>query len=171
MRSINMRLPKQRLGHTNCPLVSFVKSETKEKKGENMILDWAVVLSRGFRAHRAIAIGCVVCMVFIGAASGAAFVLKAVRTYSGACETLAGVPGILQAALFIPKGNCDFGDADDPNADPKPNHKCPPSACSVDGHKGTCGPDNSDPPVLCQRHHKPVCVCIVGKESRDEDKH
>jgi hypothetical protein len=119
-----------------------------------------------FKISKPFIVCLLVCMVFLGVASGAAFVLKTVQSYSGACGTLAGVPGILQAALFIPKGDCKFGDDDDPDAHPK-NHKCPPSACSVDGHKGKCEPDSSSPPLLCQRHHRPVCVCEVENESRD----
>lgn len=117
-----------------------------------------------------------VCLVFLGVASGAAYVLKTVQSVSGACETLAGFPGILQMAGFVPSGNCRFGnpwDDDDRFADPEKdrgkNHQCPPSACSTsDGKKGKCEPDPSN--HLCKRHHQPVCVCEVKNESRDDGK-
>ena len=111
------------------------------------------------------------CLFSWGVASGVKYVAKTVGVYSGACEKLPGFPGVLQAAGFVPKGNCNFGDDDDKDADAKKDkgkhHQCPPSACTTaSGKKGKCGPDSSH---RCKRHNDPVCVCQVVNVSRDND--
>jgi hypothetical protein len=104
---------------------------------------------------------CIVCLVFVGVASGAAFVFKTVQTYSGACDKLDGFPGVLQEVGFVPKGDCKFV-ITDRNKD-RDKDDCPPHACEVKGKEGIC--------TFAQRDEtgKPSCFCKVKKVSRDED--
>ena len=123
------------------------------------------------RAYKSIVICCFLCLFSWGVAGSVKYLAKTIGIYSGACEKLPGLPGVLQAAGFVPKGNCKFGDDDDKDEDSGKDkgkkHQCPPSACKTDdGKKGTCTPD---PSHLCKRHHQPVCVCKVENVSRDND--
>jgi hypothetical protein len=105
-----------------------------------------------------------VCLIFLGVASGAAFVLNTVQTYSGACEKLDGFPGMLQQVGFVPSGTCkvDEGGDNGQRVDDGKHKKCKQGDCTVDGKKGTCVEVSSD-------RGDTMCTCKVKNESRDED--
>ena len=90
----------------------------------------------------------VICLLSLGAASGAAFTLRTIAMYSGACEPLGGFPGLLQAAGFVPTGNCKL----------KAGGVCSTAPCVVSGKKGHC--------VKVLVHRKAVCVCEPNRISK-----
>lgn len=76
-----------------------------------------------------------------------------ISAYAGTCETLSGLPGILQAAGFVPRGGC-----------PKPSSGVPcggPCLVGGSGRAGTCTP--KPPPHT--GHSPKNCVCIPNKVS------
>ena len=84
---------------------------------------------------------CIACLS-VGLASGAAFTLRTIALYSGACNDLDGFAGLLQSAGFVPRGKCktDIHGA------------CvTPQACVVNGVKGHC--------VSEVVNHKTYCIC------------
>jgi len=83
----------------------------------------------------------VICLLSLGAASGAAFTLRTISLYSGACEPLTGFPGMLQSTGFLPRGNCTL----------ERGGVCSEEPCKVDGKKGHC--------VKRLVEHKVVCEC------------
>ena len=94
---------------------------------------------------------CLVCLFSLGAAGGVAAVLRTIGIYSGACEKLSGFPGLLQAAAFVPAGNCQFVSSNNKKT-------CPSNSCTVDGKKGKCTQETSG--------SQQVCVCRVQTTSR-----
>jgi len=66
--------------------------------------------------------------LILSVSTGAALLAHTHAVYSGACEKLTGFPSFLQAAGFIPTGNCKMLD-----------HECPKGQeCQVDGKWGHC---------------------------------
>ena len=98
------------------------------------------------RTRRMILIS-VICLLSLGAASGAAFTLRTIAMYSGACESLGGFPGLLQSAGFVPTGNCKLKGGE-----------CSTAACVVSGKKGHC--------VKVVTNKKAVCVCKPNRISK-----
>jgi len=119
-------------------------------------VDWPLtsavcgLLSKGpnMKRNRTLLVGCMICLLFLGIA-GRAYVLQTVHTYSGACEKLHGVPGLLQRAGFVPEGDCKV-DKD---------HDCKSQACEVWGKKGQCEEQRLDPKTV-------ICVCVPERPSR-----
>ena len=100
--------------------------------------------------NKSIALCCLLGALFLGFSSGAAFVWHNVAKGRGACEKLDGFPGLLQAAGFVPSGNCRLIDG-----------KCPTTssgACVVAGKPGHCVAELID--------NKRLCVCVKDKMSR-----
>lgn len=93
-------------------------------------------------------IGCLICLLFL-AIAGHAYVVQTVHVYSGSCEKLHGMPGVLQRAGFVPSGNCKM------NRD----HNCMSTACEVNGKLGHC----TTQPV---NRYSFICVCVPDKPSR-----
>jgi hypothetical protein len=104
------------------------------------------------KRNRTLLVGCMICLLFLGIA-GRAYVLQTVQTYSGACEKLHGVPGLLQSAGFVPEGDCKV----DPKSDK--DHRCMEHACEVWGKKGHCEEQQLDTKTV-------VCVCVPDRPSR-----
>ena len=107
------------------------------------------------------------CLVFLGVASGAVFVLQTVQAYTGVCEELDGLPGVLQQVGFMPRGTCRFDDDRDKgeraNGDDRHKQKkCRPGECTVDGRKGKCIEVTSPA-------GETMCTCKVLNVSRDHD--
>jgi hypothetical protein len=116
------------------------------------------------RVYKSTIICCFLCLFSWGVASGVKYVARTIGIYSGACETLTGIPGVLQAAGFVPKGDCQFRDGDgDKDKNDKDKDECPPHACTVDGKKGKCKFIPGD------NNHKAMCFCKVKNVSRDGD--
>ena len=92
-----------------------------------------------------------VCVLALGT-WGATSVRAMVNTYSGVCGSLDGVPGLLQKAGFVPRGNCK---AIVPIG---PDHKCRASACEVAGKAGHC--------LQVGDGKKYYCACRVDRTSR-----
>jgi hypothetical protein len=102
------------------------------------------------RTHRAVVLSCLFGALFVGASSGAVLVVRTVGEYSGACEKLDGFPGVLQAAGFLPHGDC--------RADPNGKRACPEHSCRADGKKGHCEAREVDKRFFC--------TCIPNRISR-----
>jgi hypothetical protein len=102
------------------------------------------------KMHKAVVLSCLWGALFLGVSSSAAFVAHTVAAYSGACEKLDGLPGLLQSAGFIPIGECHYI-----------NGVCPArghETCRVDGRRGHC--------VSRLIDHYPICVCERDRISR-----
>lgn len=95
--------------------------------------------------HKAVALFCLLAALFLGVCSGAVFVAHTVAADSGSCEKLDGFPGLLQAAGFVPTGDCKMVD-----------HECPKGEqCRVDGKRGHC--------VAKEINGEYRCVCKPNK--------
>jgi len=92
-----------------------------------------------------------ICLLFLGAASGAAFTLKTITLYSGVCDALPGFPGMLQSAGFVPKGDCRLETRGR-------ERECSDEPCKVNGKTGHC--------VKQVVLKKATCVCVPNKISR-----
>src|SRR5579863_10342692 len=99
------------------------------------------------RTRRKILIA-VICLLSLGAASGAALTMRTIAMYSGVCDTLGGFPGMLQQTGFLPRGNCNL----------ERDGHCSEEPCKVDGKKGHC--------VKREVDHKTVCECKPNRTSR-----
>jgi hypothetical protein len=102
------------------------------------------------KMHKTAVLFCLWGALFLGVSSSAAFVAHTVAAYSGACEKLDGLPGMLQSAGFIPRGDCKLVHGDCPG--PKNEY------CEVGGKLGHCIKD-----VIDGKH---VCVCVRDRVSR-----
>jgi len=101
------------------------------------------------KSHRTLWIGCLICLLFLGIA-GRAYVVQTVQTYGGSCEKLHGLPGVLQQAGFMPRGNCEMD---------KDHDSCKEGSCEVNGRKGHCEEKKLG-------HHQVTCVCMPNRPSR-----
>ena len=101
------------------------------------------------RARRTVLLS-VICLLFLGAASGAAFTLRTIAMYNGVCDVLGGFPGMLQSAGFVTKGTCRF-EKEDEGQEGKEGRECSEEPCRVNGKKGHC--------VKRLVQKKPRCVC------------
>jgi hypothetical protein len=97
------------------------------------------------KMHYAIALFCLLAALCFGVCSGAVFVMHTVVADSGSCEKLEGFPRLLQAAGFVPTGDCKMVD-----------HQCRQGEqCRVDGKRGHC--------AAVQINGEPRCVCKPNK--------
>ena len=94
-------------------------------------------------------IGCILCLLFLGIA-GRAYVLQTVHTYSGSCEKLHGLPGLLQKVGFLPSGNCKVDTT---------KNGCTAQSCEVNGRAGQCQKLQIDRRTF-------ICLCVPQTPSR-----
>lgn len=87
----------------------------------------------------------------LGVTRGAFAVMSTMETYSNACSTLDGFPGLLQSAGFVPTGKCrKEGEGE--------KAKCRDDGlCRVDGRVGHCEPR--------LHRHEVYCACVFRKTS------
>lgn len=103
---------------------------------------------------------CLIGLLILGVASATAFVKSTAIEYGGACDSLDGVPGLLQSSGFVPRGTCPKpGDPDHLNAgDSDHDIDCNRGPCEVHGKDGHC--------VKNLVHKKHYCQCVPNKISR-----
>jgi hypothetical protein len=99
---------------------------------------------------------CLLAFVLTGIASGAVYVVRTVQTYDGACEKLAGFPGLLQGVGLVSTGNCRSTELRD----------CKNQPCTVDGKPGHCTVQDADDQDDKKHDDKKHCVCVTKHISK-----
>ncbi len=112
------------------------------------------------RVKKKIVLSGFVCLLLVGLASATVFVRQTSAAYCGVCDSLDGVPGVLQRAGFIPRGDC--------RADTKKHEPCVHHECMTQHKKGHCKLQKRIDPDEHKGDHDHddfVCWCVIDKIS------